>query len=309
MPSRRLAVPVAIALALAPGLASAGIPVAIYPFKVPGLAAEQRGELHEILEAGLASASRRGILAARAPALLPATCGEAPGAACLANLTKGGLVLAGRGELKSGLVLVTAALWDASGTRTREVRFVVDLVIQNLRPVNDSLLELEIEIEPDGRVARDDRKLPARDPHGPPPPKPALAATPAAPPPPTTAGPSAHGPTAVARVTIAEPPPLALPHWKRKVGPWLTGIGAALVAGGAAVGWVNHGVADELDARYARGDLRPSDASSYDRVRTYNLVSTALLAAGGAAVATGGYLWISAPAHGPGAAVGAGGRF
>jgi hypothetical protein len=93
------------------------------------------------------------------------------------------------------------------------------------------------------------------------------------------------------------------------VGPWLTGVGAALVAGGAAIGYVNQGLADDLDARYARGALRPSDASEYDRVRTYNVVSTALLAAGGAAAAAGGYLWISAPARGSGAAVGAGGRF
>jgi hypothetical protein len=307
---RRLAVLVAIALALAPALASAAFPVAVYPFKVPGLAEEQRAELHAILEAGLASASRRGILAPRTPALLQGTCGEPPPAACLAQIAsaKGGLVLAGRGELRSGLVLVSAALWDASGARTREVRFVVDLVIQNLRPVNDSLLELEIEIAPDGRVARDDRRLPAPEARGGPPPK----ADPAAPPPAASAKAAPAAPARAkpaTKISVADPAPRAPPRWRRTVGPWLTGVGAALVAGGAAVGWMNRGLADDLDARYARGALRPSDAQSYDRVRTYNVVSTALLAAGGAAVVAGGYLWISAPPSGAGATVGAGGRF
>jgi hypothetical protein len=72
---------------------------------------------------------------------------------------------------------------------------------------------------------------------------------------------------------------------------------------------MNRELAGDLDARYARGGLRASDAASYDRVRTYNVLSIALFAAGGAATAAGGYLWISAPPGGPGASVGAGGRF
>jgi hypothetical protein len=98
--------------------------------------------------------------------------------------------------------------------------------------------------------------------------------------------------------------------WKRRAGPWLTGIGAALLAGGATVGFLNRDLSDDLDARYARGELSPGDRASYDRVKTYNVLSTALFAAGGAAAAAGTWLWISAPAA-PGAVamVGAEGRF
>ena len=300
---RRVAVPLLAALALAPGVASAGIPVVMYPFRVPGLSAAQRAELHGLIQGGLASAARRGILAPRSPILLPTVCGENPAPACVAEAGKGALVLAGRGEVKGGLVLVTAALWAAHGAQTREVRFVVDLVIQNLRPVTDSIAELEMEIEPDGSVARDTRLPAARDPHGPAATKsPSLAAAPPSPPrePPPVA------PKAGARVEVPAAPPL----WRRKAGPWLTGIGAVLLGGGAAVGYLNHNLADDLDAKYAGGGLTAADRSSYDRVKLYNLASAGLFAAGGAFTAAGTWIWISAPARpGAPAAVGAGGRF
>jgi hypothetical protein len=305
---RRVAVPLLAALALAPGVASAGIPVVMYPFRVPGLSAAQRAELHGLIQAGLASAARRGILAPRSQILLPTVCGENPAPACLAEAGKGALVLAGRGEVKGGLVLVTAALWDTHGAQTREVRFVVDLVIQNLRPVTDSIAELEMEIEPDGRVARDMRLPAARDPHGPAATKaPSLAAAPpSSPREPPPAATKAISATPGARVETSAVPRL----WKRKAGPWLTAIGAVLLGGGAAVGYLNHNLADDLDAKYAGGELTAADRTSYDRVKTYNLLSTALFAAGGAATAAGTWIWISAPAR-PGAppAIGAGGRF
>ncbi len=314
MVPRRLAFSLLVAsLVLGPGAATAGVPVGMYPFRVPGLSGAQRTELHGILDSALAAMSRRGILSSRSPVLLPLTCGESPTPACLAEAAKGGLVLAGRGEPKGGgVVLVTAAMWDAHGGRTREVRFVVDLVIQNLRPIGDALLELEVEIEPDGRVAGALRPPAARDPHGPP------AATPpslaAAPPPapsgPTAARTAAPKPAAAARVQAAAAERGEPPLWKRRAGPWLTGIGVALLAGGAAVGYVNRSLADDLEARYARGELGSSDRSSYDRVKTYNVLSTALFAAGGASIAAGTWIWVSAPAApGRGAAVGAGGRF
>lgn len=302
----------ALALALGPAVASAGIPVGMYPLRVPGLSAAQRTELHGVLDAGLAAASRRGILSPRSPVLLPVTCGESPMPACLVEVAKGGLVLAGRGELKGGVVLVTAALWDAHGGRTREVRFVVDLVIQNLRPIGDALMELEVEIEPDGRVARDVRPPPARDPHGPPAAKPPSLAVAPAPSEAPVAAPrtAATKPAASARVQTAVAAPVEPPLWKRQAGPWLTGIGVALLAGGAAVGYLNRNLAEDLDARYARGELTGADRSSYDRVKTYNALSTALFAAGGASAAAGTWIWISAPAA-PSrpAAIGAGGRF
>ncbi len=303
MPVRRAVLALAGAvLALSPALALAGTPVAIYPLRVPGISAAQRADLYGMLEAALASAARRGILSPRAPVLLPATCGDAPSVACLAEAAKGGLVLAGRGELRSGTVLVSAALFDSTGTRTRAVRFVVDLVIQNLRPFSESMLELEGEIAPDGHVVRDDR-----DPQGGSAQKvPALAAAP--PPAAVTAAPQ----KAAAAARLAEPAraPRGPPLWRRTAGPWLTGVGAALLAGGATVAVLNRSLANDLDARYANHQLSAADRSSYDRVRTYNLLSTSLFAAGGVATATGTWIWISAPAApGAPAAVGAGGRF
>jgi hypothetical protein len=175
MSPRRLVL-LALALALAPIAARAAVPVAIYPFRVPGLTNAQRTELHGLLEAGIVSGARRGVLEPRGPMILPATCGDVPAAPCLATAAKGGLVLAGRGELRGGIVLLNAALYDRNGAKTREVRFVVDLVIQNLRPIGEALMDLEVEIEPDGTVAGSAKTPPpARDPRGP---APAVAAAP-----------------------------------------------------------------------------------------------------------------------------------
>src|SRR6266511_1977427 len=335
MSAPRLAIPVlaALALAIGPGAASAAVPIAIYPFRVAGLTAGQRSDLHAVLEAGLASASRRGTVHPRSPILLPSPCGEAPAGACLAAAAKDGLVLAGRGELKGGgVVLVTAALWDGKGARTREVRFVVDLVIQNMRPVGEALQELEVEIDPDGTVAHDNKPLPARDPHGPT--GPALVAAPSAEPPPPPPAPPRDPPSverpplpfvplppppkllppkaaqakpAPARVTLPAPRPAL---WKRTAGPWLTGIGAALLAGGAAVGYLDRELAHDLDAKHASGTLTAADRASFDRVDRYNVLSLALFAAGGAAAAGETFIWITAPvAPGHPAMAGAGGRF
>jgi hypothetical protein len=242
---------------------------------------------------------------------------------------------------------------DARGTRSREVRFLVDLVIQNLRPVNESIVELELEIGPDGLIARD--RGPTHVAAAPPPPPakaaptstarpppaaskaPAVASAPApaAPAPAATASAPAAASSAPATARVASAPPVAKPAlaatpaspavaarvpmeaplsepaaWKRKAGPWLTGLGVALMAGGAAVGYLNQDLANDLDARYANRQLTSADRASYDRVKTYNVVSTALFAAGGVAAATGAWIWISAPSsHGEPAVVGAGGRF
>jgi hypothetical protein len=329
MAPARLAPLVAAALALAPGMASAGVPVVIYPFKVPGLSPTQRADLHGMLAAGLASATRRGVLSPRSPVLTPSTCGDAPAPACLAAVAGAGLVFSGRGELRSGVVLVTAALWDGKGTRTREVRFVVDLVIENLRPIGDALLELAVEIAPDGSIARDDApKVPDRQAGPPQTLAPTLAGAPLPPPASTTATSTPAHPersaaaggaeskgtstatTRPGRVPLAAPAPRAPPHWRRTAGPWLTAIGLGLLGGGATVGYLNRDVARDLDGRYARGELTAADRASYDRVQTYNVLSSALFAAGATATAWGTCLWISAPAA-PGGpvAVGAGGRF
>jgi len=336
MSAPRLAIPVlaALALALAPGAAPAAVPVALYPFRVPGLTATQRSDLHAVLEAGLVSAARRGTVNPRSPLLLPSTCGELPAPACLAAAARDGLVLAGRGEIKAGVVLITAALWDGRGARTREVRFVVDLVIQNMRPVGEALAELEVEIEPDGTVAGDAKPLPARDPHGPkvpavvaapssdsrppppapprdpPPERPPIPFIPLPPPPKLAAPKAAPAKAAPVKMALAPVPAPAPRLWKRTAGPWLTGVGTALLAGGAAVGYVNRGLARDLEAKHAGGTLTAADRASFDRVDRYNVLSTALFAAGGAAAAGGAFIWITAPAApGQPAMAGAGGRF
>jgi hypothetical protein len=284
MIARLAPVVVAATLALAPGVARAAIPIVMYPFRVPELSAAQRADMHGILEAALSFASRRGILAPRSPVLLAPSCGDYPSPECLAGAAKGALVLTGRGVVRGGVVSLTAAVWDSKGSSTREVKFVVDLVIQNMRPVGAAILELELEVGPDGRIARFER--------------------------PSAPAPAAADRAAAARVPMGGTPAAPGARWKRKAGPWLTGVGVALLAGGAAVGLANRELSDDLDARYANGRIGTADRSSYDRVKTYNVLSTALFAAGGAATAVGAWIWISAPAEGgrP-AAVGAGGRF
>ena len=170
MSPRRLVLLAFVMAALAPGVARAAMPVAIYPMRVPGLSPDQRADIHSLLKAGLLSGSRRGVLRPRTPLFLAAMCTEPPSPACLARLADDGVVLVGRGERKSGSVVITAALYDRNGARTREVRFAVDLVIENLRPVNDALAQLESELDEDGTVAGAPKTPPVAAPRVPRPP-------------------------------------------------------------------------------------------------------------------------------------------
>jgi hypothetical protein len=301
--SRRLVLLVTLALAIGPAAARAAIPVAMYPFRVPGLAPAERAELHALLEAGLVSASRRGILQPRAPLLHPATCGDALAPACLGAAAKDGLLLVGRGEVKGSLLVVSAALYDRNGAHTREVRLVVDLVIQNLRPVSEAIMQLEMEIEPDGTVAGSSKAPPDRDRQGvaatAPRPPAAPAPLPARPPPPSA--PKARP------LDVSAPAPAI---WKRQAGPLFTIVGGALLAGGATVAILNRNLADDLNAKRAAGTLTAADRSSFDRVDRYNVLSTVLLSAGGVSAAAGTWIWITAPARPAGGAVAvAGGTF
>jgi len=329
MPSRRLALALLAALAALPIAARAAMPVAIYPFRVPGLSAAQRGDLQSLLEAGLISAARRGVLHPRSPVGLPLSCGESPTPACLGQAARDGLVLTGRGEIRGGVILVAASLWDRNGAHTREVRFVVDLVIQNLRPVNEAVAELEFEIDPDGTVAGSAKvPPPARDPRGPavaavplpppPPPPPARAATPpaaAALSAPITARPppSSPKPAAIKATPVDVSAPAKRPAvWKRQAGPLFTFVGAGLLAAGGLVAIQNRALAHDLESRYAAGSLTPGDAASYDRVAQNNLVTALLVGGGAVSLGAGTYLWITAPASGSRGSVamaGAGGRF
>jgi hypothetical protein len=323
--SRRLALVALLALALAPGAARAAFPVGLYPLRTPGLAPDQRADLHGLVAAALVSASRRGILQPRTPLVQRATCGEVMAPACLGAAAGDGLLLVGRGELKGGLLVVTAALYDRNGARTREVRFVADLVIQNLRPVSEALAQLELEIEPDGTVVGS-RKAPAVAAPAPataPATAPQVGSPPAAGaamPPPAAARP-APAPALAARPVPLPPPPAARPRavdvsapppalWKRQAGPLFTIVGGALLAGGATVAVLNRNLARDLDRKHAAGTLTAADRASYDEVDRYNVLTTVLLSAGGVSAAAGTWIWVTAPARpGGGAVATAGGRF
>ena len=203
MSPRRLAVFALVASALLPGVTQAAVPVALYPLRVPGISATQRADIQELLKAALASGARRDVLRPRVPTLIAATCAEPPTAACLARLAEPGVLLVGRGERRGGIVVLTLALYDRNGARTREARFAVDLEIENLRPVYDALAQLESELDRDGTVAGAPKA----------PPEPKVVAS--APKPPTTtaaprAAPTLDAPRPAPAPAIApKPAPLA----------------------------------------------------------------------------------------------------
>jgi hypothetical protein len=198
-------------------------------------------------------------------------------------------------------------------------------------------MALEMEIDPDGTVAGAKKPPPAeRDPRGPrpiaaAPPRPILSPPPpAAPPrqvavapavptpspaatasvPPRPAAPPPARAAAPARTPINVSAPAAPALWKRQAGPFFTVLGGALLAGGGAVALLNKNLTDDLNAKRAAGTLTVADRSSYDKVDRYNVISTALFAAGGISAAAGTWIWISAPASpGSGAVAMAGGRF
>lgn len=347
MSPRRLALLALVVAALVPAAARAAVPVALYPLRVPGLAADERKDLHAFVKAGLLSGARRGVLRPRTPLLLPALCAEPfSAAACLGRLAADGVILVGRGERRGSTVVIAAALYDRNGAKTREVRFLVDLVIENLRPLQDALALLESELDEDGTVAG--------APKTPPPavarvaPKP-VAPAPIAPPAPVAAAPKPSPPAPKAGASFADiplPPPPALktkastpsksatptptatataaakpapidvsapaeaPVWRRQAGPFFTVVGGALVAGGAAVAIVNRSLTSDLNAKRTAGTLTAADRSSYDKVDRYNVLSTVLLAGGGVSLAAGTWIWITAPARpGDPALAVAGGRF
>lgn len=314
MPGRSLALLAALVAALAPGVGLAAVPVSLYPLRIPGMKPVQRADVHALIQASLISGARRQILQPRTRLLLPVTCGETPSPKCLGAAARDGLVLAGHGERRSGMVIVTVALYDRTGARTQEVTFPVDLVIENLRPITEALIQLEAEIEGDGLVSGGAR-IPPPPARIPPPPASvakaagaaAIAAVPLPPPPSFAKGPAAK--PAPAPIDVSAPAGPA-PVWKRQAGPFFTILGGALLAGGAVVGLVNKSLANDLDAKHAAGTLTPADASSYDQVHRNNVISTTLLAAGAVSVAAGTWIWITAPARpGDPALAVAGGRF
>ncbi len=109
-----------------------------------------------------------------------------------------------------------------------------------------------------------------------------------------------------AQASLSRRPPER--HWMRRTGPWVTGAGAVLLAGSAAVSFMNHSLSSDLEDKLAEGRLTPGDRSDYDRVELYNTVSKALFASGGALAFGGLALWTAPLPSGP-AVAGVAGRF
>lgn len=277
---------------LAPGAARAALPVAVYPVAADDLLPDERADLTAILEAGLRDAARRGVL--RQGRRLGPGCGPAPADACLAGLAEGGAVLLASAVRRRAEVLVTAALVDARGRRTRSVTFGSNLSVQNTRPVDLALEALEFELlEPPaaGAAAAGTIALPGAVPSRPP----GLAAAPPRP-----------APAASARVPDPDP------RWQRDAGRWTTAGGLALLGAGGAVAWLGARLTRDLEDRYHAGLLRPGDEADYRRARRAGQAATLLLVAGGLATSAGLTLWALAPDVAPvrgGATVGVAGAF
>lgn len=94
---------------------------------------------------------------------------------------------------------------------------------------------------------------------------------------------------------MKDPAPPKPAPWQARVGKWSALGGLALLAAGGAVGYLDKRLADDLTQANARNELKASDRSSYDRVRTYNVVANALFVVGGTAAAGGLVLWAAAP--------------
>lgn len=283
----------AVCLGAGPALARAGTPVAIYPPQGAGLTEAEVTDLQDLLAAGLRTAAqRRGNLSPAKPLVLPPTCGAPPKDACLAGLAKGGAVLVSKVTRRPVGLVVTLALVDAAGVRTRPEAFVADLAIQSAAPADHALSLLEFKL-------------------GAPPAPPPVAAAPA----PAPSAPLAPRPPPPDPLRLAEPAaPAAGPGtpWQSTAGSWCVYGGLAALAGGVTFGLLGKQLTSELNDKAASGRLTAADASSYDRVKTYGTAATALLVAGGVSTATGLVFWSIAPEVTPvrgGATFGVSGRF
>jgi hypothetical protein len=277
--------------------AHAAVPVALYPPQADGLTADQVKEIVALLEVGLRGAARRDVVSLRAGPVLGHGCGAAPADRCLAGLARGGAVLVTRARRRGALADLTIALVDAQGHRSPAVTFTVNLLIQDVRPVDQAVRALEAQVasaRPTPDVAR------------------------AAPEPDTTAGarpqlpPDLAPPEPESTPRVVERAPVAAPDWPRGLGPWTTACGATLLAGGGVAGLLGYRLSRQLDDQYRTGALAPSDAASYRRVRAYGRATDVLLVTGGLLAATGLTLWALTPQLQPlegGLGVGARGMF
>jgi len=239
-------------------------PVALYPL----VAGADANDVQSLLDAALHRVSQRSDDVALAePLFARAACGPAPAAApqCLAGLAGSGLVVRTTVHRADALLVVALEAVDARARTFGPVTVNVDAFAQSAEPLAQAVLLL---VEQALAAARQKVDL-----HVPLPPPPKLVAPPSAP----------------------TPAPRA---WMRTAGPWLTGAGAALLAGAVALSVVNRGLSDELERKFEAGTLTPADLPSYRRVERYNTATRALFASGGAFTIVGVAIWTAAPARG-----------
>lgn len=313
--SRRRTAWLAVAWALAlPAAAGAATPMALYPPNTDALTRDEAADVEAVLLSGLGQAARSNTITVRDPPLLRASCGRSPSDECLAGLAAGGAVLVARARRDGVHVVVTFALVDGQGRRTRSSTFLTTLSVQDARPCAQAIWLLEDELSrpsalapppargrPTPATAAQAPRRPPRPEDGTPVPPPDL--TPAAPATPSAATPAAPRPAAPGG------------RWStgRLAGAWIAGGGLAVVAAGALAGYRAQGLDRDLTDRFQAGTLTPADGPVYRSVQRWNLTGNVLLIAGGVVTAGGATLFFLSPSVEPlaggGVSVGLAGRF
>lgn len=293
--------------------------IALYPVTGRGEMDGDAADVQSLLDAAIHRVVQRsGDLVARDPMLLRASCGSARSAtpACLAQLGGGGIVVRANVHRAANALVVTLQIVDRAGESHGPVAAAIDAYVQSAEPLTNGLLVLVDQVVvAERRRAQEQRIAAARAAAG--------GARPARPP----GAPAAEGkraetgtpgaaPGQGARPAPAErgdlaarqPPPssslvvatqASAPRaWMRPTGRWMTGIGAALLAGGIALSTVNRSASDDLDRRYGAGTLTQGDLSAYRRVDRVNTLTAAVMAAGGAFTLAGIALWTAPPVEG-----------
>lgn len=260
--------------------------VSVYPVAAANGANADAADVQSLLDAALHRlAQRNPDVLVGVPLVTRLACGIAPAAPppCLAGLAAGGIVLRVTVHRSQNTIVALMEAVDARARLVGPVTVSIDAFAQSAEPLVQGV---NILFEMAQSAAR---------------PKPDLrAAAPAPAPAPAPARPPA---------VVAKPATSRAPRtWMRTAGPWITGTGAALLAGGLAVSFMSRTATDELDRKFQAGTLTASDRPSYDRIEKYDTLTRALLASGAAITLSGVAIWTAAPARG-GTVAGVAGRF
>ncbi len=265
--------------------------VSVYPVAAAKGANADAADVQSLLDAALHRlAQRNPDVLVGVPLVTRLACGIASAAlpSCLAGLAAGGIVLRVTVHRSQNTIVALMEAVDARARLVGPVTVSIDAFAQSAEPLVQGV---NILFEMAQSAAR---------------PRPDLRAAVPLPPPPVLGKP----PAAAKPVAVAEAGPARRPRsWMRTAGPWITGTGAALLAGGLAVSFMSRTATDELDRKFQAGTLTASDRASYDRIEQYDSLTRALLASGAALTLSGVAIWTAAPARGGTVAGGVAGRF